>query len=110
MAASSLLSNSPNIADIVGDATWPGMVAASLAIEAGKLTAFSRLMAQHGFELDTSRLFFDPFYAYRRLALAHTSNDEALKALAIEMFEKYKALERRRRDVSAFDTLSITRH
>jgi hypothetical protein len=109
MAASSLFSNMPNIAE-TGDATWPGMVAASLSVESHKLAAFSRLMAQHGFALDTSRLFFDPFYAYKRLALAHTSDDAALKELAVELFEKYKALERRRRSVSAFGTLNITRH
>jgi hypothetical protein len=109
MAASSLLSNMPNIADD-GDATWPGMVAASLSVESAKLAAFSRLMAQHGFALDTSRLFFDPYYAYKRLSLAHTSDDETLKALAVELFEKYKALERRRRSVSAFGTLRVTQH
>jgi hypothetical protein len=110
MAASSLFSNTPNIADSLGDAHWPGMVAASLAVESHKLAAFSRLMAQHGFALDTSRLFFDPFYAYKRLALAHTTNDDDLKALSIELFEKYKALERRRRAVSAFGTLNTVRH
>ena len=79
------------------------MIAASLGIAVEKLEDFGRLMASHGIALDSSRLFFDPFYAYKRLALAHTTDDDVLKQLAVEMFEHYKALERRRRSVSAFN-------
>ena len=85
------------------DDRWPSLLAASLDIEVRKLTQFRELMARSGFTLDASRLFFDPFYAYRRFELAHTSGDAALRAMAVELFEQYRQLERRRRSVSAFN-------
>jgi hypothetical protein len=101
MAASSFLQTA-RTAPTAADSPWSGVVSASLGIEPGKLAAFSRGMAEQGFALDTLRLFFDATYAYKRLALAHTCNDERLQALAVELFEQYRQLERRRHDVSAF--------
>lgn len=81
---------------------WAGTMSASLGIEVERLTEFSRKMASHGIAIEPSRFFFDPFYAYKRLALADATDDALLKLLTVEMFERYQALERRRRGVLAF--------
>lgn len=82
---------------------WEGGISASLGIAAARLNEFGRKMASHGIAVEPARFFFDPFYAYRRLALAHATDDDPLKQLTVEMFERYQALERRRRDVSSFN-------
>jgi hypothetical protein len=84
---------------------WAGLVAASLGIDDAALASFSLLMARHDLALDLSRFFFDAVYAYKRLAAAHASGDDALKALTVRLFEQYKALERRRHGISAFGSL-----
>jgi hypothetical protein len=36
-----------------------------------------------------ARLCYDKLYAYERIAAAHTSGDENLRALALELFQIY---------------------
>ncbi len=81
---------------------WSGMMSASLGLTAARLSEFSQKMALHGIAVEPARFFFDSFYAYRRLALAHATDDDPLKQMTVEMTERYRALERRRHDVSAF--------
>lgn len=103
MAAQLSILSAPGPAAVGSGERWPSFVAASLRIAATRLAAFADAMAREGIALDTSRMFFDPVYAYRRIELAQASADDELKALAAEIFDRYKALERRRRSVSAFD-------
>lgn len=81
---------------------WSGAMSASLGLTADRLSEFSRKMALHGIAVEPARFFFDSFYAYRRLALAHATDDDPLKQMTVEMTERYRALERRRHNFSAF--------
>lgn len=58
---------------------------------------FSRLMGQRDWPVEPPRMLRDSAYAYKRLALAFSSGDAALKALSITLFERYQAQAHRRR-------------
>jgi hypothetical protein len=76
---------------------WLGLVAASLSIDLPTLKRFTDAMADLGVAVDPARMFLDPSYAYGHLATAHAGNDESLKALSLQLFERYQQLEQRRR-------------
>lgn len=50
------------------------------------LQRFHVLMAAEGHPVQMTRMCFDRLYAYERIALAHASNDEALRQLALQLF------------------------
>jgi hypothetical protein len=76
---------------------WSWLLAASLKIDLWRLARFNELMSEHRMPLHLGRMFRDPAYAFEHLSLAHGTGDAELKELALEMFEQYLTLERRRR-------------
>ena len=76
---------------------WSWLLAASLKIDLWQLARFNELMATHRTPVHLGRMFRDPPYAFERLSLAHGTGNAELKELALEMFEQYLTLERRRR-------------
>ena len=80
---------------------WSWLLAASLKIDLWRLARFNELMAQHRMPVHLGRMFRDPAYAFERLSLAHGTVADELKELALEMFEQYLTLERRRRSPGA---------
>ena len=57
------------------------------------LARFRRLMAAEGLAVDLPRICIDRLYAFERIARAHTSADERLRALALELFGAYHSNE-----------------
>jgi hypothetical protein len=53
------------------------------------LRAFVAAMAEWGQPVQAARLGYDRRYAFERLARAHTSDDAALRALAVELFAAF---------------------
>ena len=80
---------------------WSWLLAASLKIDLWRLARFNELMAEHRMPVHLGRMFRDPAYAFERLSLAHGTGADELKELAVEMFEQYLTLERRRRSPGA---------
>ena len=54
------------------------------------MARFRRLMRYEGHDVDLARMCIDANYAYRCLAAAHTSSDERLRRIALELFETYQ--------------------
>ena len=54
------------------------------------MARFRRLMKFEGHDVDLPRMCIDADYAYHCLAAAHTSNDERLRHIALELFETYQ--------------------
>ncbi len=63
----------------------------STGIDMAELQAFSRLMEAHGLPLQPTRMIYDRLYAFDCLALAHDSGDEALRRMALHIFNAYQA-------------------
>ena len=55
----------------------------------GVLARFHRLMNGEGWDVNLQRMCVDTDYAYRCLALAHTSSDERLRQAALGLFDAY---------------------
>src|SRR5471032_2063825 len=55
----------------------------------GALLRFKSMMAVEGHTVHLARLCYDKLYAYERIAAAHTSGDEGLRRLALELFQIY---------------------
>ena len=75
---------------------WAWLLASSLRIDLWKLARFGELMALEGMPIQLGRMFREPAYAFERLSQAHSTGVIALKALALEIFEQYAQLQRRR--------------
>ncbi|WKB52359.1 hypothetical protein [Eleftheria terrae] len=56
------------------------------------LARFRELMAGYGWPVQIGRMLVDRAYAFDRMALAHSSGDETLSALALELFESCRRL------------------
>jgi hypothetical protein len=54
------------------------------------MARFRRLMLYEGWPVDLSRMCVDSHYAHECLALAHTSNDPALRGAALQLFATYE--------------------
>jgi hypothetical protein len=50
------------------------------------LHAFTLLMAAHGQCVNTDMMLGDAHYAHEKLSLAHSSGDESLRDLAVQLF------------------------
>ena len=59
----------------------------------GALLRFKSMMALEGQTVHLARLCYDKLYAYERIAAAHTSGDENLRRLALELFQIYHRRE-----------------
>jgi hypothetical protein len=57
-----------------------------LGHEPHPLARFHTLMARQGWHVALPRMACDPIYARQQMALAHTSADDALRRLAVELF------------------------
>jgi hypothetical protein len=51
------------------------------------LQRFRDLMATHGHVVQVARMCFDRLYAYERIALAHAHGDDALREVALQLFQ-----------------------
>jgi hypothetical protein len=60
-----------------------------LELGMGALLRFKSMMAAEGHEVHLARMCYDRLYAYERFAQAHAGSDEALKRLALELFQIY---------------------
>jgi hypothetical protein len=54
------------------------------------LRAFVRAMAAQGCAVQAARLGYDRLYAFECFARAHACNDDALRALALELFAAFE--------------------
>ncbi len=63
----------------------------STGIDMAELQAFSRLMEAHGLPLQPTRMIYDRLYAFDCLALAHDSGNDALRRMALHIFDAYQA-------------------
>lgn len=59
-------------------------------IKLATLRAFVRAMAAQGCPVQAARLGYDRLYAFECFARAHACNDEALRALALELFAAFE--------------------
>lgn len=76
------------------DAAAPVALPIGGCIKPATLRAFVRAMASQGITVQPARLGYDRLYAFDCFARAHASTDDALRALAVELFG---AFERRPR-------------
>lgn len=70
---------------------------ASAQVDPRLVEHFSELMGLREWPVESPRMLRDSAYAYKRLAIAFSSGDAALKALSITLFERYQAQAHRRR-------------
>lgn len=63
--------------------------AAVLPLPVSALSRFQRLMAYEGWAVDVGRMCIDTAYAHDCLATAHTSRDEILRHVALQLFDAY---------------------
>ena len=70
-------------------------------IEMGALLRFRSQMAQHGQSVQVARMCFDRLYAYERIATAHATGADALRRLALELFQTYHRRDERRHALAA---------
>lgn len=59
-------------------------------VKPATLRAFVRAMAAQGVTVQSARLGYDRLYAFDCLARAHVCNDDALRALAVELFAAFE--------------------
>jgi hypothetical protein len=72
------------------DTTAPAAVLAPVTpLPMIPMARFRRLMLHEGWPVDLARMCVDSAYAYDCLALAHTSNDAALRRAAVDLFAAY---------------------
>ena len=80
-----------------GDSLLPedtelGLVGASpLDLDLWTLARFKDLMAGEGWPVHAARMIFDRVYAHERLAFAHSSANEPLRRLALDLFRRMHA-------------------
>lgn len=67
----------------------PAAAAPLSVLPLGVLARFHRLMHNEGWDVNLQRMCVDTDYAYRCLALAHTSSDERLRRAALGLFDAY---------------------
>ena len=64
---------------------------APMRVDLWTLSRFKQLMAVEGWPVQAARMIFDRIYAHERLAFAHTSANEDLRRLAMELFRAMHA-------------------
>lgn len=64
-----------------------------LLVDLRTLADFKRHMAREGWPVQVARMIFDRVYAHERLAFAHTSANEALQRIALELFRRMHAAD-----------------
>jgi hypothetical protein len=74
-----------------GDADAPARRSRPLSVDLWTLVRFKVLMAAEGWPVKTARMIFDRVYAHERLAFGHTSANEELRALSLDIFRRIHA-------------------
>jgi len=64
------------------------------SVRPAALRRFVRAMAAHGQAVQAARLGYDRLYAFECFARAHACEDEALRALALELFAAFDTRDR----------------
>lgn len=59
-------------------------------VRPASVRAFVRAMRAQGIAVQPARLGYDRLYAFDCFARAHTCNDDALRALAVELFAAFE--------------------
>lgn len=62
-----------------------------LAVDLWTLAQFKSLMAREGWPVQVARMLFDRVYAHERLAFAHSSANEPLRRMALDIFRRMHA-------------------
>ncbi len=62
-----------------------------LNVDLWTLARFKDLMAGEGWPVHAARMIFDRVYAHERLAFAHSSANDALRRLALDLFRRMHA-------------------
>lgn len=62
-----------------------------LAVDVWTLSRFRALMAEEGWPVHAARMLFDRVYAHERLAFAHSSANQILRDLALDLFRRMHA-------------------
>ncbi|HSV69114.1 MAG TPA: hypothetical protein VLI72_03295 [Methylibium sp.] len=62
-----------------------------LVVDLRTLADFKRHIAREGWPVQVARMIFDRVYAHERLAFAHSSANEALQRIALELFRRMHA-------------------
>lgn len=62
-----------------------------LNVDLWTLARFKDLMAAEGWPVHAARMIFDRVYAHERLAFAHSSANDALRRLALDLFRRMHA-------------------
>ena len=57
------------------------------------LGRFRTKMAEQAQSVNVARMMFDRPYAFERIALAHSSADESLQRLALQLFAQYAQVD-----------------
>lgn len=78
-----------HVAPVQADLAGLGLTIAG-AVEMSELLDFQRLMHKDGQTLQPTRMLYDRLYAFERLALAHASASETLRAKALQLFQRYQ--------------------
>ena len=68
----------------------PGRPAPVLPLPVSTLARFRRLMQYEGRDVNLARLCIDTAYAQDCLATAHTSGDERLRRVALDLFDAFE--------------------
>jgi hypothetical protein len=75
--------------------------AAADAVNLGALLRFKALMGREGMAVQVPRMCFDRLYAYECIALAHAGGQDALRRLALELFQAYHRRDEQRHALAA---------
>ena len=75
--------------------------AAADAVSLGALLRFKALMGREGLAVQVPRMCFDRLYAYECIALAHAGGQDALRRLALELFQAYHRRDEQRHALAA---------
>lgn len=59
-------------------------------VDGAELQRFAQLMAAENIALQSTRMLYDPQYAFERLAQGHASGNDALRELSQRMFQRYE--------------------
>jgi hypothetical protein len=77
---------------------WPGLGGHRLLpggqpLDLTLLQRFKGLMALEQWPVQLARMCYDRLYAYERIAQAHASADDGLRAVALQLFQIYHRID-----------------
>lgn len=69
------------------------MLPNGVQLDVAALLRFKQLMARERWPVQLARMCYDRLYAYERIAQAHASADDALRSVALRLFQAYHRLD-----------------